>query len=86
MWRELMEARSADEGRIDPGAVTCRMLGVRSQDLKDALAPAQTLGNEQGIEVFYNLAPTPWSVLGFDLQPQLMGNSAAAPACARRRS
>ena len=39
-----------------------------SQDLKDALAPAQVLRDEQGLELFYNFVLTSWSVLGFDLQ------------------
>jgi porin len=53
-----------------------------SQDLKDALAPAQTLRNEQGIEVFYNFALTPWCVLGLDLQvirPALASATAVLP-------
>jgi porin len=39
-----------------------------SQDLKDALAPAKTLRNEQGLEIFYNFAVSPWFTLGADLQ------------------
>ena len=53
-----------------------------SQDLKDALAPAVTLRNEQGLELFYNFALTPWSVLGFDLQvirPALASATAVIP-------
>ena len=53
-----------------------------SQDLKDALAPAATLRNEQGLELFYNFALTPWCVLGFDLQvirPALASATAVIP-------
>ena len=53
-----------------------------SQDLKDALAPAVMLRNEQGLELFYNFALTPWSVLGFDLQiirPALATATAVIP-------
>jgi porin len=39
-----------------------------SPDMKDALAPTLTIRNEQGWEIFYNFAVTPWLVLGADLQ------------------
>lgn len=39
-----------------------------STDLKDAFAPAERIRNEQGWEIFYNFALTPWFVLGADLQ------------------
>ena len=53
-----------------------------SQDLKDAIAPAVTLRNEQGLELFYNFALAPWCVLGFDLQvirPALASATAVLP-------
>lgn len=53
-----------------------------SQDLKDALAPAKMLRNEQGVELFYNFALTPWCVLGLDLQvirPALASATAVFP-------
>jgi porin len=53
-----------------------------SQDLKDALAPAVTMRNEQGLELFYNFALTPWCVLGLDLQvnrPALASATAVLP-------
>lgn len=39
-----------------------------SSDLKSTLEPVLKLGNEQGIEVFYNLALSPWLTLGGNLQ------------------
>jgi len=36
--------------------------------LKDSLAPELTIRDEQGWEMFYNFAVTPWLVLGADLQ------------------
>jgi porin len=39
-----------------------------SPDMKDALAPTLTIRNEQGWEIFYNFALTPWLTLGADLQ------------------
>jgi len=39
-----------------------------SPDMKDALAPTLTIRNEQGWEIFYNFAVTPWLALGADLQ------------------
>ena len=53
-----------------------------SQDLKNALAPAQVLRDEQGLELFYNFVLTSWSVLGFDLQvirPALASATAVIP-------
>jgi porin len=53
-----------------------------SKYLKDALAPAVTLRNEQGVELFYNFALTPWFVLGADLQfikPGLASTTAVVP-------
>jgi len=50
-----------------------------SPDLKDSLEPIQKLGDEQGLEIFYNFAVTPWLVLGADLQiinPALADESA----------
>ncbi len=50
-----------------------------SQYLKEALAPAMALTDEQGVEVFYNVALTPWFTLGADLQaikPGLAGATA----------
>ncbi len=57
-----------------------------SQDLKDALAPAQVMRDEQGLELFYNFALTPWCVLGLDLQairPALASATAVLPGCVR---
>lgn len=39
-----------------------------SDYFKDALAPTQTIRDEEGWELFYNLALTPWLQLGADLQ------------------
>jgi len=39
-----------------------------SDDLQDALAPALTFQDEQGLEFFYSCALTPWLALGADLQ------------------
>jgi porin len=39
-----------------------------SNDLKDALAPLVTLGNEYGAELFYNFAITKWFRVTVDLQ------------------
>jgi porin len=53
-----------------------------SKYLKDALAPGVTLRNEQGLEIFYNFALTPWFVLGADLQvikPGLASTTAVVP-------
>ena len=36
--------------------------------LKDSLAPIVTIGDEQGLEFFYDFAVTPWLTLGADLQ------------------
>ena len=53
-----------------------------SQDFKDALAPTQTLSDEQGLELFYNFALTGWMDLGADLQiiePGLGSTTAVVP-------
>jgi porin len=50
-----------------------------SNDLKNALAPGMTIRDEQGWEIFYNFALTPWFILGVDLQiirPSLANNTA----------
>ena len=39
-----------------------------SRDLKDSLAPVLKIRDEQGVELFYNFAVTPWFTLGADLQ------------------
>jgi len=51
-----------------------------SDDLQSTLQPILALGDEQGIEVFYNFAVTPWLILGGDLQrlePALERNDVA---------
>ena len=53
-----------------------------SQYLKDALAPAVALRDEQGVELFYNFTLTPWFVLGADLQvirPGVASGTAVIP-------
>ena len=39
-----------------------------SNDLKQSLAPFIAVGDEQGVEIFYNAAVTPWFHVGADLQ------------------
>ena len=39
-----------------------------SSDLKDSLSPLMTIRDEQGMEIFYNFAVTPWFTVGWDLQ------------------
>jgi porin len=39
-----------------------------SRELQDALEPVLKVRDEQGIEVFYNFALTPWFTVGADLQ------------------
>jgi len=39
-----------------------------SDDLQDELDPLLEIDDEQGVELYYNLALTPWFILGFDLQ------------------
>jgi porin len=39
-----------------------------STDLKNALAPVERIRDEQGLEIFYNFALTPWFILGADVQ------------------
>ena len=53
-----------------------------SSALKDSLAPIMNIRNEQGVEVFYNFAMTPWLILGGDLQiidPSLANDTAVVP-------
>lgn len=53
-----------------------------SQDLKDALAPAVTLRDEQGLELFYNFSVSPSVDVGADLQvikPGLADSTAVFP-------
>jgi porin len=47
--------------------------------LKDSLAPSLRIREEQGVEIFYNFALTPWFTLGADLQiirPSLANDTA----------
>jgi porin len=39
-----------------------------SSDLRSAVAPLVNLKNEQGVEIFYNFAITPWFGVTADLQ------------------
>lgn len=39
-----------------------------SGDLKEAYSPLLTIRDEQGVEIFYNFAVTPWMTVGVDLQ------------------
>ena len=39
-----------------------------SPDLKDSLSPRLKVRDEQGMEIFYNFAVTPWFTVGWDLQ------------------
>ena len=39
-----------------------------SDDLQDAVSPLIAFNDEQGLEVFYNFAVTPWFRIGADLQ------------------
>jgi porin len=39
-----------------------------SRDLQDSLEPVLKIRDEQGMEVFYNFAVTPWFTVGVDLQ------------------
>ncbi|MCP4260029.1 MAG: carbohydrate porin [Planctomycetes bacterium] len=39
-----------------------------SEDLKNAISPLLNFDNEQGVEIFYNLAVTPWFRVTADLQ------------------
>ncbi|MGZ8096555.1 MAG: carbohydrate porin [Methylobacter sp.] len=53
-----------------------------SSALQESLAPILDIRNEQGIEVFYNFAVTPWFALGGDLQviePSLKNDTAVIP-------
>lgn len=53
-----------------------------SPDLQDSLSPVLTVRDEQGMEIFYNFAVTPWCTLGGDLQviKPSMGNDTAVLA------
>ena len=44
------------------------LLAAPSSDLEDALTGLLRIRDEQGLEIFYNFAVTPWSSLGADLQ------------------
>jgi porin len=53
-----------------------------SSDLKDSLAPIQKIRDEQGTEIFYNFAVTPWLTVGADVQiisPSLEKTTAVFP-------
>jgi porin len=39
-----------------------------SRDLQKPLSPLRTIRGEQGLEIFYNFAVTPWFTVGADLQ------------------
>jgi porin len=50
-----------------------------STDLKDSLARTLRIRDEQGMEIFYNAAVTPWLAVGPDLQvikPSLANDTA----------
>ncbi len=57
-----------------------------SKYLKDALAPAVTLTDEQGVEVFYNVALSRWFTLGADLQAIKPGMAGATAVVAGVRA
>jgi len=53
-----------------------------SPDLKDLFTPLLRIRDEQGLEIFYNFAVTPWLSLGADLQiikPSLADDTAVFP-------
>jgi porin len=53
-----------------------------SRDLQDSLSPVLTIRDEQGVEIFYNFAVTPWFTVGVDLQvinPSLGEDTAILP-------
>ena len=50
-----------------------------SKYIKDALAPAVTLTNEQGVELFYNFALTHGSCWGRTCRPSSLDSPAARP-------
>ena len=53
-----------------------------SRDLQDSLSPVLTIRDEQGMEIFYNFAVTPWLTMGVDLQvinPSLGEDTAIIP-------
>ncbi|MEI6154479.1 MAG: carbohydrate porin [Deltaproteobacteria bacterium] len=53
-----------------------------SPDLKDSFANVMKIRDEQGLEIFYNFAITPWLILGADLQiikPSLANETTVFP-------
>lgn len=53
-----------------------------SRDLKESLSLLLTIRDEQGVEIFYNFAVTPWMTVGVDLQvinPSLGEDTAILP-------
>jgi porin len=53
-----------------------------SRDLQESLSPLLTIRDEQGVEIFYNFAVTPWFTVGADLQvinPSLGKDTAILP-------
>jgi porin len=53
-----------------------------SRDLQDSLSDVLTIRDEQGMEIFYNFAVTPWLTVGVDLQvinPSLGKDTAIFP-------
>jgi porin len=53
-----------------------------SRDLKSSLSPGLKIRDEQGMEIFYNFAVTPWLTVGADLQvidPSLGKDTVVAP-------
>ena len=53
-----------------------------SRDLQNSLAPVLAIRDEQGVEIFYNFAVTPWLTVGVDLQvinPSLGDDTAILP-------
>ncbi len=59
-----------------------------SDDLQSTVSPILNLGDEQGLELFYNFAVTPWLTLGADVQwvdPALEGRDDAVVGGLRMR-
>lgn len=59
-----------------------------SSALRQALSPLQPLGNERGLELFYNYAITPWFMLTADLQviaPAIRGTPTETVAAVRAK-
>ena len=53
-----------------------------SRDLQDSLSHLLAIRDEQGLEIFYNFAVTPWLTVGVDLQvinPSLGDDTAILP-------